>query len=87
MGLQVLLSAGAGVGLQPDVQAGVQWAVHPLITPTEEAKLPAAFQDDWSQGQKDALGLDTLERKNKMKRISKTEEPLRTVQNHKARNK
>ena len=33
------------------------------------------------------LRLDTLERKNKMKRISKTEEPLRTVQNHKARNK
>ena len=46
MGLQVLLSAGAGVGLQPDVQAGVQGADRPLITPTEEAKLPAAFQDD-----------------------------------------
>ena len=49
--------------------------------------LPTAFQDDWSQGQKDALGLDTSERKNKMKRIPKTEEPLRTVQNYKARNK
>ena len=62
MSLQVLLSVGAGVNLQPDVQAGVERAVRPPVTPTEEVKLPAALQDDWSQGQKDALGLDTLER-------------------------
>ena len=46
--LQVLLSVGARVGLQPDVQAGVHRAVGPLITPTEEVKdcqLPSKMTD------------------------------------------
>ena len=68
VGLQVLLSPWAGVLLllQPDVQAGIDLTALSLITPTVGVQtyfvlnLPAAFQHDGFQGQKDALGLDLI---------------------------